>query len=251
MLEQYGLNRVGFLTLTFEDDVDDVREANRRLDSLMTNFLREKLVSYVLIRERQKRGAWHFHLLAVLPFDIKSKGRFTKLPKGGYKFQTTNVNLINLWRELREAMPRYGFGRHELLPVRKDSKSVASYLSKYIGKHMSARKLIDKGVRLVSYSQGFVRAVATQFSWHSPFMSRLRKKVYHLAVVSGCSRHERAAEDLGDGWGFRLFSQAAHLVRMIDISSFNRDQAHHVPWAPHVAFVDGQICRLDSGEIQF
>lgn len=252
LLNQYSLEQIGFLTLTFEDNISDIKEANSLLNSLMSNFLREKLLSYILIRERQHRGAWHFHLLAVLPFDLKSKGRFQKKSFGkGYSFKTSNVDLLNLWAELREAMPRYGFGRHELLPIRKDSGSLSAYLSKYIGKHMAARKESDKGVRLISYAQGFKRAVATSFSWHSPFMTRLRVKVATIARNEGCNTPAQALKDLGHTWGFRLFNQAAHIVQILDISFFNRDQAHYVPWAPHVSFIDGQICNVATGETHF
>lgn len=252
LLDQYPLEQIGFLTLTFEDNVDDIKEANRRLDSLMSNYLREKLLSYILIRERQHRGAWHFHLLAVLPFDIKSKGRFQKKSFGkGHSFKTSNIQLLQLWKELRDAMPRYGFGRHELLPIRKDSGSLSGYLSKYIGKHMAARKESDKGVRLISYAQGFKRAVTIRFSWHSSFYTRLRQKVQVLALNERCYSPEDALRDLGHTWGFRLFNVAAHIVRMMDITRFNLDQAHYVPWAPRVSFIDGQICNVASGEIHF
>ena len=182
MLDRYGLDRIGFLTLTFPlnsdgSPVDSIDEANCRLNSLMSHYLSKKLTAYILIRERQRSGAWHFHLLAVLPYDIRSKGRWTKKLKGGHSFKTTNVNLINLWADFRLAMPRYGFGRHELLPIRKDSGSVATYLSKYLGKHFEIRHAYkvengsdrDRRIRLISYSRFFVRAVSSRFSWVSRF----------------------------------------------------------------------------------
>lgn len=264
LLSQYGIERIGFLTLTFQDGVTDIKEANRRLNSLMTGYLGSQLDAYILIRERQKRGAWHFHLLAVLPFDLKDRGRWTRRPSGSFKFTTSNLRLLALWKEFREKMPLYGFGRHELLPIRKDSKALAGYLSKYIGKHMKARQDADKGVRLISYSRaiydsdgsyvsGFLRSVgsSSSFAWHSPFMSRLRKKVSHLARIEGCFSPVDALRELGHTWGFHLFKSAAHIVQMCDIAFFNRDQAHFVPWAPAVSFIDGQICRLDTGEVQF
>lgn len=250
MLDQYPLEQIGFLTLTFEDNIDDIKEANRRLDSLMTNYLREKLLSYILIRERQHRGAWHFHLLAVLPFDIKSKGRFEKKGRG-HSFKTTNLQLLQLWKEMRDKMPLYGFGRHELLPIRKDSGSLAGYLSKYIGKHMAARKESDKGVRLISYAQGFKRAVSIRFSWHSSFYSKLRKKVQSLALNHGCHSSDEACRELGHTWGFRLFNLAGHMVRLYDAMRFNQEQSALIPWVSRVAFIDGQICNVASGEIHF
>jgi hypothetical protein len=263
MIDDYGLNRIGFLTLTFPlgpdgSPVDTVQEANRRLNSLMSNYLSAKLTAYILIRERQRSGAWHFHLLAVLPYDIRTGGQFVKKAKGGYSFKTTNVKLINFWRELREALPRYGFGRHELLPVRKDSQAVSTYLSKYLGKHHEARNAAkaegvtrDKHVRLVSYSRSFVRAVSTCFSWHNSFCTKLRKKVAAIALHKGITTPEQFYESEGPSWGFKVYSYAAHLVEVVNAAAFNLACYMLIPWAPLVALVDGQIVSVETGEVYF
>lgn len=263
MIDDYGLNHVGFLTLTFPLDsnglpVDSIQEANRRLNSLMSNYLSTKLTAYILIRERQRSGAWHFHLLAVLPFDIRTGGIFTKKMSGGYSFKSTNVKLINLWREFREAMPRYGFGRHELLPVRKDSHSVASYLSKYLGKHFNARMEAksqgidrDKHVRLVSYSRGFVRAVSTCFSWYSRFTTKMRKKVAAIALHHGHTTPEGLLSEFGPRWGFQIFQTAAYLVSLLDAHKFNEACACLIPFSSPVAYVEGQIVQIRTGEVYF
>ena len=39
-IETFGLDKVGFLTLTFADDVTEPKEAQRRFHSLRTNFLK-------------------------------------------------------------------------------------------------------------------------------------------------------------------------------------------------------------------
>jgi hypothetical protein len=264
-IEQFGVEKIGFLTLTFADDVPDAKEANRRLNSLMTNFLGKQIPAYILIRERQKRGSWHFHLLAALPFDVQAKGRWSKNKFGsGQKFSTANENLLGLWSSFRENMPKYGFGRHELLPVRKSGRHLASYLSKYIGKHMSSRSEADKGVRLVSisrpvfdkdgnYVSGFLRKVGSvaSFGWHSPFMTKLRRKVAMVSSTFSCHSPAECLQELGKRWGYFIFREAGHLVRLCDAVHFNRDQYHHVPFAPHVFFHNGQIISSDTGEIYF
>jgi hypothetical protein len=61
-------------------------------------------------------------------------------------------------------VPRYGFGRHELMPIRTTSSGMANYVGKYIGKHLEGRKETDKGWRLVAYGSP-ARVARTRFSW--------------------------------------------------------------------------------------
>lgn len=56
-IEAFGLNKVGFLTLTFADDVTDPKEAQRRFHSLRTNFLKRHFPEYVCVYERTKKDS--------------------------------------------------------------------------------------------------------------------------------------------------------------------------------------------------
>ena len=56
----YGVERLGFLTLTFADNVTNFREAQRRFNSLATNILRQHFEAWVVVVEPQKRGAVHY-----------------------------------------------------------------------------------------------------------------------------------------------------------------------------------------------
>ena len=71
-IKLFGLGCVGFLTLTFKDNVTDHKEAYRRFNSLRSNFLNKIFPDYMLVKERQKRGAWHYHLLVGLNADIRT-----------------------------------------------------------------------------------------------------------------------------------------------------------------------------------
>jgi hypothetical protein len=57
---KHGTNKIGFLTLTFADDVQCHKEATKRFNSLATNILKNKYESWIRISERQKSGRWHF-----------------------------------------------------------------------------------------------------------------------------------------------------------------------------------------------
>jgi hypothetical protein len=46
MCEKYGINHIGFLTLTFADDVQCHKEATKRFNSLATNVLNVRYSQY-------------------------------------------------------------------------------------------------------------------------------------------------------------------------------------------------------------
>ncbi|HFC8523341.1 TPA: phasyl DNA replicon protein arp, partial [Neisseria subflava] len=149
-IEAFGLNKVGFLTLTFADDVTDPKEAQRRFHSLRTNFLKRHFPEYVCVYERTKKGRIHFHLIVNTRVDIRRGLNFREIAAGRYS--SANNALRQLWALLRENVNKYGFGRTELLPVKTNSKGLARYVSKYISKHINSRLPEDKGYRLVRTS---------------------------------------------------------------------------------------------------
>jgi hypothetical protein len=76
---KHGTNKIGFLTLTFADDVQCHKEATKRFNSLATNILKNKYLAWIRISERQKSGRWHFHLVVVCKDDIRRGLRFDEL----------------------------------------------------------------------------------------------------------------------------------------------------------------------------
>jgi hypothetical protein len=151
MCEKYGINHIGFLTLTFADDVQCHKEATKRFNSLATNVLKVRYSQYVRVSERQKSGRWHFHLVVVCKQDIRRGVDFAAIAKRDYK--SASPALRSEWKFWRNTAKRYGFGRSELLPVKKTGEALASYVAKYISKGFSYRRDEDKGARLVSYSK--------------------------------------------------------------------------------------------------
>ena len=79
MINKHGLNKIGFLTLTFADNVQCHKEATKRFNSLATNVLKNKYLSWIRISERQQTGRWHFHLVVVCKDDIRRGLRFDEL----------------------------------------------------------------------------------------------------------------------------------------------------------------------------
>ena len=161
MTNKHGLNKIGFLTLTFADDVQCHKEATKRFNSLATNVLKKKYKSWIRVSERQQSGRWHFHLLIVCSGDIKRGLRFDELKNKNYK--SANGLLRGEWSFWRDVAKKYNFGRTELLPIRKSAEAVAAYMAKYLSK--GERTADDKGARLVSYSSKVLRVCTQSFSW--------------------------------------------------------------------------------------
>ena len=166
LVDLAGIDKVGFLTLTFEDNVMDNKEASRRFNSFRTNFLSSypHFRNWISVKERQRRGAWHYHLIIELDCDIRTGVNFEEFEQKFYR--SASNTLRDIWADLRKAMPKYRFGRHNLEPIKSSSEAMGKYVGKYISKHMGCRKEDDKGVRLMSFSQGWVRDT-TNFQWNN------------------------------------------------------------------------------------
>lgn len=178
LCERHGIERVGFLTLTFADHVTDVREASKRFNSLASHVLNGRYVEWVRVLERQKSRRIHYHLLVVLAEDIRTGVDFAGLANREYS--TAGKALRGEWAFWRSTARKYRFGRTELLPIKSSEEAIGRYVGKYIAKHIEARKDEDKGARLVAYSQG-ARMAVTRFSWVSPGAATWRRKVRTFA----------------------------------------------------------------------
>lgn len=145
-IEKFGINHVGFMTLTFADNVICSKEAQRRFNSLRTNFLKKYYQHYIRVLERQKSGRIHYHLIVAVKENIRRGIDFSQIANKNYK--SANSNLKKHWSKMRTAMQKYGFGRSELMPIKTNSKGLSRYVSKYISKHINQREQRDIGVRL-------------------------------------------------------------------------------------------------------
>lgn len=203
--DKFGLENLGFLTLTFRDHVTDVKEAQRRLNSLTSNVLRGRYRYYIRVMERQKSGRIHYHLLVVLDGDIRTGFDFIACAKGDYR--SANKRLRDEWFFWRKTAPKYGFGRTELLPIKSNSEGIARYVGKYIGKHFESRQIQDKGARLVEYSRGS-RVASTRMQFVSAGSAEWRRKVgifcYYISETMGCEpSFEGLRSVLGPRWAYQ------------------------------------------------
>lgn len=206
-----SLGHVGFLTLTTPDNCRDADEIRRRWRSCQSNFFTDcpEFGEWIAVYERQRRGAWHLHLLVIVREDIRQGIDWAALERRDYR--SASPYLRGLWRLLRTRLPAFGFGRHELLPVRSNAEAMARYVGKYVSKHIGARREEDKGKRLISASRGWPRSSAT-FAWHTDNARLWRRNLGRLAAFLGLPDLGGFADRYGSSWAYHL----AEVVRDVD-----------------------------------
>lgn len=111
-----------FITLTFADNVTDIKQANKRFRYFIDKIRRlDKSFKYICIPEFQKRGAVHYHLLTNVDIDDK---RFIYCQDNNPFFKH-----IKYWNE--------GFTKVDEL--KNDIKKIVGYISKYMTKDVDDR----------------------------------------------------------------------------------------------------------------
>lgn len=200
--KRHGLEKLGFLTLTFAEHITDPKEAQRRLNSLLSNVIKGRYLDYLGVFERQKSGRIHYHLLVAMTHDIRTGFDFDAAAISDYR--TASKYMRDEWRFWRRTANKYGFGRTELMPIKSTTEAISRYVGKYISKHITQRALDDKGVRLVRYSRG-VRAGTCHFQFLTPGSAEWRAKVALFAEIVQVSTGQKVAtlDDLSGICGIR------------------------------------------------
>jgi hypothetical protein len=212
MVETFGKERIGFLTLTVGDpmtggkfrNLRDRKEAQRRFHSLLTHEISKRYACGVTVTERHQNGGLHFHLAVVCNDDIHGQidfdacfpakddhGRYLRPPDYG----SANESIKREWAFWRRISKKYGFGRHQLQPMKSNGEALGRYLGKYLSKDWDNRKPEDKGARCVRYfghwSKGprdkHTRKKAppnkAQFGWLTPRGRAFREMVKQIVTV--------------------------------------------------------------------
>lgn len=237
LADKFGLERLGFLTLTFADHVTDPKEAQRRFNSLASNVLRDRYAEFIRVWERTKSGRIHYHLLVVLNRDIRTGFDFDAVSRNDYK--SANPAIRDEWAFWRKTAKAYGFGRTELLPVRSTAEGIARYVGKYISKHVAQREERDKGFRLVEYTRG-ARMSSTRFGWHTEGAWQWRAKVGLFCRILGANGatsdfspvpFRDLAKICGPRWAYhyREFIASLPVIRLYSTHALDRDTGEIVP----------------------
>ncbi len=203
----YGIERIGFFTLTFADHVTSLREAQRRFRSIRAHVIVKRYERAIVVWERHESGRIHFHLVVVLADDIRTGANFAAFKCKDYR--SANRALRAEWAFWRNTCPKYRFGRHELMPIKSNAKGIARYVGKYIGKHIRQRLEEDKGARLVrfiGYKAGD-RSASCLFSWNSENAWLWRHKVAAFAIRHGVTDLDGMRRTFGPRWAYHLCGQ--------------------------------------------
>ncbi|HEX3719834.1 MAG TPA: hypothetical protein VH595_17930 [Verrucomicrobiae bacterium] len=210
LVKRFGIERLGFLTLTFADHITEIKEASRRFNNLNRRVLKARYKRIVAVPERQKSGRLHFHCLVVLDADIRTGLDFAAVAKRDYR--TASAALKSEWAFWLETASRYGFGRTELLPVKSTAEGISKYVGKYIAKHIDARIEKDRGARLVRYL-GYRRRERS-FHPHMMFNSEhawlWRQKVKAFARHYGIVDMEDFKKKAGPRWCYNFQDAILH-----------------------------------------
>lgn len=220
LIGRFGLEHIGFLTLTFARHVVAYKEAQKALHSLMTGVLKKRYREYIVVMERMNSKRIHFHLLVVMAQDIRTGFDFAAVKRGDYR--SAGDYLRREWKFWRETAPKYGFGRTELLPIKKTAEGVAKYVGKYVAKHIGQRLPVDKGARLVRYSKGTNR-VGTRFTWASPGAYMWRSKLGAFCRMLGLNPDdykEFLKQWFGRNWVYHL----RPLIQSIKLPEFHSEE---------------------------
>ena len=210
---EFGIERLGLMTLTFPDHVTDRREASRRFNSLCTNVIRKRYQRTIVAWERHESGRLHVHCIVVLGQDIRTGVKFEEIERRNYK--SANPSLRREWSYWRSLTnydgkhpdhPFSTFGRTELLPVKSTAEAIARYVGKYISKNVIHRPAADRGSRNVSWI-GFPpdrRQWNSRFSWVTPGAMLWRMQLRAFAASVGAETVDDLRKLFGSRWCYHL-----------------------------------------------
>lgn len=233
----FGNERVGFLTLTLGDldaggrfrNLRDRKEAQRRFHSLLTNEIAQRYQCGVTVTERHQNGGIHFHLVVVCPTDIRGGMDFAGCfpPKDAWgkpqyppDYSTANAALRQEWAYWRRTAKRYGFGRHQLQPMKSNGEALGRYLGGYLQKDWNHRLPEDKGARCVRFfghwsksgqRRGERKAAPphnARFGWLTPQARAWREMLKQVVMVlryQGADISEANIKQvIGNKWAWRM-----------------------------------------------
>lgn len=232
--KKYGPERIGFLTLTFEPNLQDMKESQRMWNNLWTMIRREGKFSLLMrVAEPQKRGAIHYHCIVLMPenraglgwqknYNIKGKidweiydqmgeqkTRYGKRKYGRMLGKTAKPYLRHLWDWLNKKCESTGFGRPELMPVKKPEHA-GNYVGKYLESPRENSLKKDgknKNMRLLVYGKDAPKVANAQacHAWGKAHILRSKKKQF--AEDRGIKDEDEMKEIYGPQWNYHLREQ--------------------------------------------
>lgn len=166
-------DRSYFLTLTFKENLQDYKKANNRFNYFIR--IKNKDIKYLVVKEHQKRGAIHYHLIV---FDIEKD----KLD-----------NLTNSWT--------YGFWYLKKIND-KYSWSIANYMTKYFSKEKN--QMVKSGYRVFTKSTNLKKPLIISYKVVKKILDKYKMDVdletydwlQHKYVIEEKAKHNLAVDFL-------------------------------------------------------
>lgn len=226
LFRDYPIERVGFMTITFPKRVVTPKEASRRFNSFRTHFLKDQIETYIKVTEPHKDKRPHYHLLVVLPKDIRTGFDWTAYEASKLEYRQNGKSktfreftkrysasatpfLRRFWSSFRHAAKAHNLGRTEILPIKSEAEAAVRYVGKYIEKG-SVHRIGDwKGVRLVSCARSLERAANCQFSWVTSG-SRWRDFLSNVASALDFKQLEDFSDAFGSSWAYKILQCSSH-----------------------------------------
>ncbi len=224
-IRHHGEKNVAELVVTVGDCLSS-KEFQQKWHSFLTGFIRKRFPSGMWTRERQARsGNWHAHCIVNVGRDIKTGFPIAEVERGDYR----NVQpwIRALWKELREAAKRYGFGRISLLPIKKTGPAAAKYLVKYLAKAYGSSKAKGEERCRLFGTWGTRRWCYSKFSWVSGRI--FRKRLSWCVTSLGVADIRDIKSLLGRDWWMRLREPLLHVVLPVQYYQvWSRDSGGYV-----------------------
>lgn len=219
MIAEASIEKVGFLTLTvgeFEGEnfvqVRDAKEASRRINNLARRFLPSVFERWVIVTERHKSGAIHFHLIVETRQEIRASYDWASVRSGC--FVSACQELRRIWALLRAELPGFGFGRAQLEPL-KNGEAASRYVAKYVEKNLFNRLAEDHRKKLVRYGGwNGKHCRSNDIGWVGPRAAAWRHNARTCASLVG-AQHSTVARFFGPRWAYRL-SRAMNAIKGAD-----------------------------------
>jgi hypothetical protein len=219
LIRRVGIERVGFVTLTFREHITGRDEASKRFHKLAVAVLKPEDMEFISVPERQGSGRFHFHLATAFPCDIRTGFDFAacELANAAKRdgdresfqkwqsvyFGSANGNLRKYWSLFRsDRVRKYGFGRCETLPVLSNAKGLARYVGAYVTTASRARLADDKGMRTVRYSLR-QRTASVRWAWADGPGARWRRGMQIIGQILEIT-YEQFEEKFGKRWPWHL-----------------------------------------------
>jgi hypothetical protein len=219
LIRRVGIERVGFVTLTFAVRVVEFKDASERFHNIHISTLKPEGLEFIAVPERQESGRFHFHLAAAFPYDIRTGFDFAACQRANAAkrdgdrdafrrlqaiyCRSANRHLRKFWALLRlDKVTRHGFGRCETLPILSNAAALARYVGAYVTSAGRTRLGSDKGMRSVRYSLS-QRLATCRWSWADGNGLHWRRGCQILSLILEIP-YERYKEKFGKRWAWHL-----------------------------------------------